>query len=213
MPSQRRPLVSDRTLQRITEQAELTSSYLVFMAMSGVLAAIAMLTNSVPILIGSMVVAPALPPLGLIAFALVARQPRLALQGLATSLLGLLVAMLFSVLTTWVLNTTNVIPPETNLIDKPLLAERVRPGWYSVAAALAAGIAGAIALAKQKTDTLVGVVAALALVPSVAAASIAFMSSSPLQGFGGLVLLGINVGMIVFSGVLTLLIVRPDWRK
>ena len=43
-------------------------------------------------------------------------------------------------------------------------------------------------------------VAALALVPAVAAASIAFMSKSPLRGFGGLMLLAINIGFIILTG-------------
>lgn len=203
------PIISQKTLRKVAEQAELSSSYLLFMGMAGVLAAIAMLTNSVPVLIGSMVVAPALPPLALVSCAIVARKPRLALRGFSNALLGLFVAMLFSILTTWIMNVTNVIPPETNLLNKPLLEERVRPGWYSVAVAIAAGIAGAVAMVKQKTDTLVGVVAALALVPAVAAASIAFMSKSPLRGFGGLMLLAINVGFIILTGVLTLIVMRP----
>ncbi|MBE9047166.1 DUF389 domain-containing protein [Pleurocapsales cyanobacterium LEGE 10410] len=211
--SSSKAIISDRTIKKITEQAELTSTYLVFMAMAGVLAAVALLTNSIPILIGSMVIAPALPPLGLISLAIVVRKPKLALKGLTTAFLGLAIAMISAMIVTWLLNITHVIPAETNLIDKELLAERVRPGWYSVIAAVAAGISGAIALIKQKTDTLVGVVAALALVPAIAAAGIAFLSKSPTVGFGGLFLLGINVGFIIISGVLTILILRPERRK
>ena len=59
-------VISDRTIDKVSKQAQLTSSYLVFMAMAGILAAVALLTNSIPILIGSMVIAPALPPLGLV---------------------------------------------------------------------------------------------------------------------------------------------------
>ena len=207
------PIVSDRTVKKVTQQAELTSSYLVFMAMSGVLAAVALLTNSVPILIGSMVIAPALPPLGLVSLALVVKKPKLAIQGLKTAFLGLAIAMIFAMFTTWLLNLTNVIPEETNLINKTLLEERVKPGWYSVVAAIAAGIAGSIALVKQKTDTLVGVVAALALVPAIAAAGIAFLSKNPIMGFGGLFLLAINVGFIILSGVFTIIIIRPEHRN
>ena len=116
-------------------------------------------------------------------------------------------------LTTWLLNITHVIPEETNLINKTLLEERVKPGWYSVVAAMAAGIAGAIALIKQKTDTLVGVVAALALVPAIAAAGIAFLSKNPIMGFGGLFLLAINVGFIIISGVLTVIVIKPEQRN
>ncbi len=184
----------------------MTPAYLVFMAMAGILAAVALLTNSVPILIGSMIIAPALPPLALVAFALVGGQPRLALRGLGIGLLGLLLAGVCAMLTTWVLNLTNVIPPSTNLYNKPLLAERVHPGWYSLVAAFAGGIVGTVALTNQKTDTLVGTVAALALVPAAAAAGIAFMSHAPLRGLGGLLLLGMNVGLIIAMGIIVLLV-------
>lgn len=210
MTSNRQPVISENTLNRVAEQAKLSPSYLLFMATSGVLAAVALLTNSIPILVGSMVIAPTLPPLKLISFSLTGLRPRLAMWGFVTAFSGLLLAMLFALVTTWLLNVTQVIPPETNLIDKPLLEERLNPGWFSVAAALAAGIAGTVALIKEKTDTLVGVVAALALVPAVAAASIALLSNTPLKALDGLTLLGINVGLIIVSGILTLVVIRPE---
>lgn len=191
-------------LEQVAGQAQLSRSYLVFMALSGVLAAVALLANSVPILIGSMIVAPALAPLALVAFALVGAQPRLALHGLVVGLLGIAVAAVAAVLTTWLMNVSNVIPPEANLLDKPLLEERVRPGWYSLVAAIAAGIVGTAALARQKTDTLVGTVAALALVPAAAAAGMALLSADPARALGGLLLLGMNVGLIVAMGIVTL---------
>lgn len=175
--------------------------------MSGVLSAVALLTNSIPILVDSMVIAPALSPLGLVAFALVRHEPRLALRGLGVSLIGFVLLMAFAVLTTYVLNLINVIPPETNLINKPLLEERVTPGWYSVAAAIAAGVAGSIALTKNRTDTLVGTVAALA--PAVGAAAVALLSHRPIVALGGLALFGINAVLLIAMGVLALLVVRP----
>lgn len=202
--------VSERTIANVSKQARLTSSYLVFMATAGVLAAVALLTDSIPILIGSMVIAPALPPLGLVSLAIVANKPKLVVKGLKTALLGFAISMLFAMLTTWILNVTQVIPAETNLLNKQLLEERVNPGWYSVIAAIAAGVSGAIALVKQKTDTLVGVVAAVALVPAIAAAGIAFLSQDPIRGFGGLFLLAINVAFIIISGILTMVILRPE---
>jgi hypothetical protein len=67
-----------------------------------------------------------------------------------------------------------------------------------------------LALAQNKTDTIVGTVAALALVPAAAAGGIAFMSQDPSRGFGGFTLLGINVALIVVAGIATLLVLRPD---
>ena len=202
-------VVNDRVIQRISKLSELNRSFIILMATSGVLAAVALLTDSVPVLIGSMVIAPALPPLALVSFAIVNRRPRLAAKGLISAVVGLSISLLAALATTWILNATRVIPVETNLLNKALLEERVRVGWYSAIAAIAAGISGTIALTERKTDTLVGVVAALALVPAGAAAAIAFLSRDPVRGWGGIALLGLNVVLIILSGMATLLLVQP----
>lgn len=201
--------ISDEQLRSVAEQAQPTMTYAVLMAMSGVLAAVALLTDSVPILVGSMVIAPALSPLGLVAFALVRGNVRLALQGLGVSALGLVLAIIFAMLTTYTLTVTQVLPDELVLRERPLLQERLNPGWYSVVAAVAAGVAGTLAMTKDRTDTLVGTVAALALVPAAGATAIAFLSGFRAQAIGGLTLLGINAGLVVVMGIVTLLIARP----
>ncbi|MGB3291646.1 MAG: DUF389 domain-containing protein [Phormidesmis sp.] len=199
-------IVAPETVQYIAELSEFNAAYILLMATAGVLSAIALLTNSVPVLIGSMVIAPALPPLALISFSVVNRQPKLALEGTISAILGLSISMAAALVVTWLLNVTHVLPEETSLIDRALLQERVSPGWYSVVTAIAAGVAGMVALVERKTDTLVGVVAALALVPAGVAGAIAFLSHDPVRGWGGIELLGINVTLIVVSGVITLLI-------
>lgn len=202
----------EENLSRVAEQVSLSPSYVVFMATAGVLAAVGLLANSVPILVGAMVIAPALAPVALVAFGLVAGQPGLAARGFGVALVGLGIALLAAIVTTIAMNVTNVIPPEANLLNKPLLEERVRPGWYAVVAAVAAGIAGTLALTKSKTDTLVGTVAALALVPAVAAAGISFLSQDPVRGLGGLLLLGVNVGLIIALGIVVL-VVMDIWAR
>lgn len=199
------PIVDPKTVQRIARQSEFNASYIVLMATAGVLSAIALLTNSIPVLIGSMVIAPALPPLALISFGVVNRRLDLAREGLISATLGLSIAMASALAITWLLNITGVLPEEAALLDRTLLQERVSPGWYSVVTAIAAGIAGMVALTERKTDTLVGVVAALALVPAGVAGAIAFLSEDPIRGWGGMALLGINVALIVVSGIATLL--------
>jgi uncharacterized hydrophobic protein (TIGR00271 family) len=206
-------LLDEALVDNVADQAQLTPSYLVFMATAGVLAAVGLLSNSVPILVGAMIVAPALAPLALVAFALVGGQPRLALRGLWVAVIGLVLATLFSIVTTWVMNATGVIPARANLLKKPLLEERVHPGWWSLAAAFAAGIAGIVALSNKKTDTLVGTVAALALVPAAGAAGIAFISGDPIRGLGGLLLLALNVGVIVAMGIVVLLVIAGAQRR
>lgn len=208
----RRNIREEKVLE-VAEKARLDGAYLLFMATAGILAAVALLANSVPVLIGSMIVAPAFPPLVLVAFASVAGQWRLALRGLGTALLGLLVAVGFAMLTTWLLNKTGVLSEQASLFDNPLLEERVRPGWYSIVAAFAAGLAGTLATLKDKLDTLVGTVAALALVPAGGAAGIALLSADPLRALGGLVLLVINVGLIIACGILLLVVAGRRYEE
>ena len=199
-------VVDAEVVRRVFELSEFSLSYMVLMGTAGVLSAVALLTNSIPVLIGSMVIAPAFSPLALISFGVVNRQFKLAREGIVTAGLGLAIAISAAIVATWLLNVTHVLPAEAELLDKTLLRERVSPGWYSVVTAIAAGIAGMIALTERKTDTLVGVVAALALVPAGVAGAIAFLSDDPVRGWGGMALLGINVGLIVVSGIMTLLL-------
>ena len=205
-----RTTVSLEAMRHVAQLSEVTTSYVALMVTSGVLAAVAMLTNSIPVLIGSMIIAPALPPLSLVSFALVNRRPKLVRKGLMSACYGLALAVLAAMFTTWLLNVTHVLPREANLLDKHLLNERVNVGWYSVITAISAGIAGMIALTERKTDTLVGVVSALALVPAGVAGAIAFLSNDPVRGLGGIALLGLNAVLIVISGVVTLLVLKPN---
>ena len=147
-----------------------------------------------------------------VALAVVHWRRDLAAHGVWIGVVGLVAAVGGAMGTTWLLNVTNVIPPETNLLNKPLLEERVNPGWYSVIAAVAAGIAGALGTTEQRTDTLVGVVASVALVPAAAAAGIALLSEDPTRGWGGIVLVSVNVVLIVLTAIAVLLIIRSDWR-
>ena len=198
----------EEALDYVTEQAALTPRYLIYMTLAGVLAGVGLLSNSVPILVGSMVIAPALPPVALVAFGVVYRKAPLAMRGLGVGLLGLLSAAVAALLVAVLMRVTDVIPPGTELLNKPMLEERVRPGWWSLAAAVAGGIVGVVALTEKKTDTLIGTVAALALVPAAAAAAVAALATDLDRTLGGLLLLGINFGLVVAMGILTLLLLR-----
>lgn len=203
-------LITEETLDDLASQVQLSATYLLYMASSGVLAAVALLANSVPILIGSMIVAPLMPPLALVAMALTSRRRPQAAQALGVVLAGLAVAFAAAWVTTAIMDALGVIATDAVLLSRPLLEERVRPGWWSMVAALAAGVAGAIAQAHNKTDTIIGTVAAVALVPAVGATAIAAYVGAPAPALGGLLLLSINVGLIIAMG-LTVVLLSTRW--
>lgn len=74
-----------------------------------------------------------------------------------------------------------------------------------MAAALAAGLAGTVAQAREKTDAIIGTVAALALVPAVGAAAIAAFLGVAASALGALLLLGMNVSLIIAMGITVVL--------
>ncbi|MFI7493341.1 DUF389 domain-containing protein [Kocuria sp. M4R2S49] len=198
----------DDELGYVVEQASLTPRYLIYMTLAGVLAGVGLLSNSVPILVGSMIIAPVLPPVALVAFGVVHGQASLAARGAGIAVLGLGTAAVAAVLVALLMQVTGVIPPGTELLGKPMLEERVRPGWWTLAAALAGGVVGVVALTEKKTDTLIGTVAALALVPAGAAAGIAALAADTDRALGGLLLLGTNFAMIVAMGILVLAVLH-----
>lgn len=201
-----RPLLDEDALRKTAAQVELSGSYLLYMATAGVLASVALLSGSVPILIGSMVVAPLMPPLALAPFALVARRRSEAVRALRVALLGLTLAFATAWATTAVMDLIGLLPADTAaLLNKPLLEERVEPGWWSMVAAVAAGLAGTTAQAHEKTDALIGTVAALALVPAVGATAIAVFAGAMAPALGGLLLLGMNISLIIGMGITVVL--------
>ena len=86
----------------------------------------------------------------------------------------------------------------------------MRPGWYSLIAAAAAGVAAVIGIVRKKLDTLIGTVAAVALVPAGCAAGISLVAGDSLRAVGGIVLLLINVMLICAAGLLTIALVHLD---
>jgi len=181
----------------IEPQAQFNQTYIALMAISGALASVAFLTESIPILIGSMVIAPVLPPLILVSIGMVNKNAHSTIKGFIIVITGLVIALVSAIITTWILGITGVSP---ELGISKMLIERVTPGWYSVVAAFAAGVAGALAVSHKKQDTLVGVVASVALVPTIAGMGIAAIVGNWENVAGGLIMLGINTGLIIIMG-------------
>ncbi len=206
-------IIDDQLVLRVAGEVKLDYPYFVFMATSGLLSSVAFLTDSVPILIGAMIVAPAYPPLALVALAIAAGFGRIAARGLGVALAGIATAVAFAIVATWVMNVAGIIPPETNLVNQPLIEERVRTGWYSLVAGAGAGVAGMIATVRHQMDALIGVVATVALIPAGVAGGIALLSGDPVRALGGFVLLTVNVGLIIAMGLLVIAIARPGPRQ
>lgn len=183
--------------------AEIDFDNIAFIILSSVLASIALLSHSVPVLIGAMVLAPTFDPLIAIPFGMVNRDWKLFRQGVVGSLVLLTVSVVSCFLTVWLVLLLNLVPASLTSIGPDMVTERLVVGWHSVAIALVAGAGGALASASNRRESIMGVVMALALVPALAAAAIA-VHFEQINGLGGIKLFAVNVLGIIVAGFVIL---------
>ncbi|KCZ73114.1 putative membrane protein [Candidatus Methanoperedens nitroreducens] len=208
--------MSDNTVDRLERidfhgSASLDFDTITFLVLSSILASVALLADSTPVLIGSMVLAPSFDTIVAIPFGIINRDWQLVRTGTTGLLVHSVVIFVVSFITVWVLLHTPLIPPSPALAGRGLVSERLLFGGYSIITALAAGAGGSIATVTNRRENIVGVVIALAIVPALAAASIGFQAG-PLSGWGGIMLFAINVSGIIVAGFVVLMI-RMEYGK
>ncbi|MEN6584202.1 MAG: DUF389 domain-containing protein [Armatimonadota bacterium] len=197
--------MSGRDLERIEfhGRVDLDFDTLGFVVVSSILASVALLAHSVPVLIGAMILAPAFDPLVAIPFGILDRDWTLLRKALFSSTVMFVISFVVCLGTVWALSATNAIPRHLETTGADMITERLTVGFHAIIIALAAGAGGALASASDRQSNLVGVVVALALVPALAAAAVAFQHEE-MSGWGGLALFGVNVAGIIVSGLVVL---------
>lgn len=199
--------MANRRLKQVDFHGEVGLDFdtIAFAALASILATVALLTGSIPILIGAMVLAPTFDPLIAIPFGLVTHNVRLVGVGLLNTALLFIISLAVCLATVYLVMATLAFPPIQGLVGIEMIRDRLDVKWSSPLVAFVAGAGGALAFASERRIHVVGVVIAVALVPSLAAAAIGFLAS-PLSGWGGLSLFGVNVAGIIVAGYLVLLV-------
>jgi uncharacterized hydrophobic protein (TIGR00341 family) len=213
-PEEKKPETDQKKQDRISREelyesvkdmAKLTRVYLGMIALSTVVAAVGLLSNSVAVIIGAMVIAPLLGPI--IAQAMGTTLGDFALMRLAlrTNLAGLSLALVLSVLMGLLLQASPTGPE---------LEARTGIGLGDMAVALASGGAGALAFTAGVSTVLVGVMVAVALLPPLAALGLLLGSGYLVPALGAGLLLLTNIICVNLAAVVVFWIqgVRPtNW--
>jgi uncharacterized hydrophobic protein (TIGR00271 family) len=188
-----------------------TVSYLIFLVLAVILAAIAVITDSAVLVVGAMVVGPEFAAVAAAAAGIV--LGRWALVGRSIRLLVFSFAFAIAVVTVLALAGRAVgwITPELVTAPRPNTGFIWHPDKWSFIVALVAGAAGALALAIQKTATMVGVFISVTTVPAAGnlALGLALWETGEIEG--SLAQLGVNIAGMIISGTLLLLVVRAWW--
>ncbi|WP_123029282.1 DUF389 domain-containing protein [Mycolicibacterium stellerae] len=165
-------VVWDELAARTREESSLNVTYMTFLTLACLIAAVGVVTDSPVTVVGAMVVGPEFGPLAALAVALVRRKTYLARRAALALLVGFPIAMLVTALGVlageaigWIEVTST---RELNEVDFIF-----QVGPLSFIVALFAGAAGMLSLVSAKSAALVGVFISVTTVPAAGFAVVA----------------------------------------
>lgn len=187
------------TLNRNLWRASVPSlSFYVLLGLSGLIATLGLLANSVAIIIGAMIIAPLIGPITGIAYSSTVANRRLLRRSFLTLSTGVLFTVFISAIAVLLIGLKSVTPE---------ILARTNPNLLDLVIALAAGAAGAFANTRKRiADALPGVAIAVALVPPLSVVGIGLAWGESSLAIGALLLFITNLTGIIFSGVIILLL-------
>ena len=200
-------VIWEQVTSQTSESAELSGSFLLFMVIATLLAAVGILTDSAILVIGAMVVGPEFGPIAGLSVALVARRLDLAKHSLVALLAGFPLGIAAAYVMTELLVSAG-IAPRSFTAEHPQTLFISRPDAYSAIVALLAGAAGIISLTTSKSGALIGVLISVTTIPAAGNIAVAAAYANHAELRGALAQLGINLAMLLVAGVATLAVQR-----
>jgi uncharacterized hydrophobic protein (TIGR00271 family) len=191
-----------------SESAELSRSFLTFMVLATMIAALGIIQDSQILIIGAMVVGPEFGPLAGLCVALVQRQRGLARRSLKALAVGFPVGIAAALALTLVLRAADSAPDRLSPVARPATLFISHPDEYTVLVALLAGAAGALSLSTAKSGALVGVLISVTTIPAAADVGVASAYGEWNEAGGAARQLGLNLLCIVTAVVATLSLQR-----
>ncbi|MFE9576464.1 DUF389 domain-containing protein [Nocardia sp. NPDC006044] len=196
-------VVWDELLAQVHEESTLNSTFLAFLAIACLLAAIGVATDSPVTIVGAMVVGPEFGPLAAFAVGLVRRDFRLARRSAIALAVGFPVAMLITLAATLVWEQLGWIT--LNGVESVKNVDFIyEVGPFSLVVALLAGAAGMLSLVTAKSAALIGVFISVTTVPAAGFAVVAATVGQWHIAFMSVGQLAVNLAGIVAAGVIVL---------
>jgi uncharacterized hydrophobic protein (TIGR00271 family) len=206
-------VVWDELAARTREESTLNVTYLMFLCLACLIAAVGVVTDSPVTVVGAMVVGPEFGPLAALAVALVRRRMYLARRAGAALLVGFPVAMVVTAVGVLAGEAVGWITVEsTRELSQVDFIFQVGP--LSFVVALFAGAAGMLSLVSAKSAALVGVFISVTTVPAAGLAVVAATVGDWEIAAQSAAQLAVNLFGIVLAGVLVLWVRRlADQRR
>ncbi|PRY12322.1 putative hydrophobic protein (TIGR00341 family) [Pontibacter ummariensis] len=182
----------------LRENAKATGPYLTLMVLSTLLATLGLFSDSSPVIIGAMILAPLMAPIISMSMGVLRQEKKLISGSAKTIALGLFLSYLAAVLLT-LLMPLQALNPE--------ISSRIRPNLLDLGVAIFSGVAGAYAHArKEVAKTLAGVAIAVALVPPLSVSGIGIGWADWEVFSGALLLFTTNLAGIILAAAFTFML-------
>ena len=200
-------------VQRSYDETGLTWTYLSFMIMATLLAAIAILTDSIILVIGAMVLGPEFVAIAALGLALVRKRPMLFKRSLRTLAVGFAVSISVVTVVTLIGRLIGFIQMSDLMRPRPGTEFIYTPNWWSLIVALIAGAAGVLALTSSRSGGLIGVFISVTTIPASGNIAVALVFLQWHEVFGSAAQLVINVIGMAAAGWATLLLQQKVWSR
>jgi uncharacterized hydrophobic protein (TIGR00271 family) len=204
-------LVWEDVLGMAARNARPIARYLAFMVAAGVIACYGVTEYNVILIVGAMAISPDLLPITAVSVGLVDRRPRLAGRAFATLVVGMAFASAAAAACAFAQDQLDLIPSSFN-IDSTVLGSLTNVNNETIVVALAAGVAGMLAL-ETRASSGVGVAVSVTTIPAAAYLGVAAGLGESGEAWGALAVLGTNVAMLVIAASSTLVLQRLLARR
>lgn len=200
-------VIWDELIGRTREESTLNLTFLAFLCLACLIAAVGVVTDSPVTIVGAMVVGPEFGPLAALAVSIVRRKWSLARRSLLALVVGFPVAMAVTAIGALAAEGAGWVTLKS-VRELQQVDFIFQVGPFSLVVALLAGAAGMLSLMSAKSAALVGVFISVTTVPAAGFAVVAAtVGEWEIAGLSALQL-AVNLFGIVLAGVLVLL-VRP----
>jgi uncharacterized hydrophobic protein (TIGR00271 family) len=204
-------LVWEDVLGMAARNSRPIARYLAFMFVAGLIASYGVVEYNVILIVGAMAISPDLLPITAVGVGLVDRRLRLAGRAFVTLVVGMGFTSAAAAASAFAQNQFDRLPSGFN-IDSTVLGSLTTVNDETIVVALAAGVAGMLAL-ETRASSGVGVAVSVTTIPAAAYLGVAVGLGERGNALGALEVLGTNIVMLVVAASGTLLLQRILARR
>jgi uncharacterized hydrophobic protein (TIGR00271 family) len=206
-------VVWEEVTARTSETTELSASFLVFMVVAGLIAAVGIYLDSPILIVGAMVVGPEFGPIAGFCVAAATRRKDVAIRSFVALAIGFPAAITAVYVATIIFKATGLTPDDFSTSDHSLAKLISSPDFFAFFVAACAGIAGILSLSTAKSGALIGVLISVTTIPAAANIGVAAAYRDWESWRGSMGQLAVNLAAILVAGTVTLVVQRVLYQR